>query len=352
MGSLKFISQIYTVVFWLFVLSIMLIFLYRAITFVLDRENRRSFSEIEGYRFSKTLKILFGVAMFLVIVNTPYYVYIASAFYSIVPAYLNHLLVASLVLMAGFECFLTWKFSKDLLQKTYKKVFLAIAVLITLPLSVYLSYYIPIMTNYPSVEESYIIELPVRGTWQAGHAGESQIVNYHSAINAQKYAMDIVKVDSKRKFFNNAGSKIEDFFSMGEPVYSPVDGVVVQAIDSLPNTEITFDPSNREYPAGNHIVIEFESNRYLFLAHLNSASVQVQIGDSVNAGMLIANVGNSGNTSWPHLHLHIQDKPALDNESAVAYPYRFDIMKRKRWFSWQRITNGYLLRNDLFESVD
>lgn len=352
MGSLKFLSQIYTVIFWLFVASILLIFLYRAVTFFRNRSTRTSFPDLKGHSFTKALKILLGVAMFLMIINSPFYVYIASSFHSIVPAYLNHLLVGSIILMAGFECFLTWKFSEKLLQKTYKKVFLAITVFIALPLSVYLVYYIPVMTTYPSTEESYIIELPVRGTWQAGHAGESQIVNYHSAIDAQKYAMDIVKVNTDRQFFKNAGTEIKDFFSLGEPVYSPVDGTIVQAVDSLSNAEISFESSNTENPAGNHLVIEFESSRYLFLAHLDSASVQVQAGDTVHAGMLIANVGNSGNTSWPHLHLHIQDKPDLGNESAVGYPYRFDSMNRKRWFTWRKVTNGFLLRNDLFESVD
>lgn len=352
MGSLKLLSQIYTFVYWLLLIAVFIVFMYRLFRYVWHRSNRMSLLSSKGDTFSKILKALFGVSMLLILIVAPFYVYIVSPFHSIIPNYLNHLLVISIIITTAFECFLALSISETLLQKTYKKVLLTIIVLVMLPFSIYLAIYIPGIMSYPSEEESYIVELPVRGTWMAGHAGESEIINYHSALEAQKYAMDIVKVNETGDFFENSGSEVQNFYTLGELIYSPVDGIIVHAIDSLSNAGISFTPSDTTNPAGNHVVIEFEESRYLFLAHLDSATVQVQQGDTVTTGDLIGQAGNSGNTSWPHLHMHIQDLPVLDNKTATAYPYRFDIMNRKRWFFWRIINNGYLLRNDLFENVN
>jgi len=58
--------------------------------------------------------------------------------------------------------------------------------------------------------------------------------------------------------------------------------------------------------AGNYVVLCCGPGAYVFLAHLQHESVQVEPGDSVSTGRQLAAIGNSGNSWEPHLHLSAQ----------------------------------------------
>ena len=60
------------------------------------------------------------------------------------------------------------------------------------------------------------------------------------------------------------------------------------------------DPEN---PAGNHVVIAC-GDIEVTLAHLSPGTPDVDPGDRVGEGQPIAEVGNSGNSTEPHLHIH------------------------------------------------
>ncbi len=60
---------------------------------------------------------------------------------------------------------------------------------------------------------------------------------------------------------------------------------------------------------GNHVGIEVAPGEFLFVGHLQPGTVTVAVGDRVAAGQLLGRVGNSGNSSEPHVHLHLQDTP-------------------------------------------
>ena len=342
--------QIYTIVCCVLASIILALIIYRAYKGIIKKENRQYIWLIEGNWYVKILKMLFGVAMLVAIIVAPFYLQIASGFKAIISPGVNWLLLVSILLLSGLECYLALSVSNKLLNKTYKKVVLSSIVLVLLPLALQCIYYVPKMFTYPSQNECNSIDLPVKGEWLAAHAGGNELVNYHCAYKAQKYAMDIVKVDEKGRFFKGAGNELEDYFTMGENIYAPVAGTVVGLLDSLPNVEVTLTTSDTVNPAGNHIVIKFDTDRYLFLAHLNKGTLKVKKGDKVKQGDLLAQAGNSGNTSWPHLHMHIQDKPMVDNASAIGFPYRFSKINKKRWFSWASMINGFLIRNDIFKN--
>ncbi|MBL4716596.1 MAG: M23 family metallopeptidase [Bacteroidia bacterium] len=349
MVSLKSVSLIYTILFGIVVIVLFVTIAFRIYQGFISSSDRKPIKEINGNWFLKTLKILFGISMFMMIINIPFYGLIGSAVRSVVPNYLNNIMISAVILLAGIECFLTFSISTKLLEKTFKKVELSIAVLIMLPLSIYLAINISNMFDYPQTDKCYLIDLPVKGDWIAGHAGGSEQVNYHCAYEAQKFAIDIVKVDESGMFYKNEGKEIEDFYTLNENIYSPVDGIIVNVVDSFANQQV-LNGSDKKNPAGNHIVIEIENERYLFLAHLNLGTIKVLKGDIVKAGDLIAQAGNSGNTTWPHLHMHIQDKPIIDNKNAKAFPFRFGKMDRKRWLGWTNVKDGFLVRNDLFRN--
>ncbi|PCJ92856.1 MAG: hypothetical protein COA50_15100 [Flavobacteriaceae bacterium] len=304
---------------------VLLIFLLFKIYTALVKSKRMWIIHAKGQGLSKILKIGLSISILLLLICTLFFFHISSEVKPFIPTFHNQLLVALIFVFLCLEMYLSLSMSKTLVAKTNKKIILGLLVLILLPLSIVKSLQIPNLFNYPPKSDCYSLILPVKGVWLAGHAGGSVAVNHHQPFNGQKYGME-------------------------EKVYAPISGKVVQAIDSLPNAPINLSPMDTINPAGNHVVIEIEPNRYLFLAHLNTGTVTVKRGDMVKAGDFIGEIGNSGNTSMPHLHMHIQNLPLIEFKNSIGYPYRFAKMKRKRWWAWKTVADEFLVRNDLFNA--
>jgi murein DD-endopeptidase MepM/ murein hydrolase activator NlpD len=62
-------------------------------------------------------------------------------------------------------------------------------------------------------------------------------------------------------------------------------------------------------PLGNHVVLDLGNGEYAFFAHFKQGSVAVKPGDAVEPGATLGACGNSGHSSEPHLHFHVQDSP-------------------------------------------
>lgn len=347
MISIEFLSAFLTVIIVLTIIGLSIVTLLR-IYWVLRAGRRHYILKLKGHFFAKMLKAFWATTMILTLVAVPVFIFIRWPLGGFVSAFLIKIMVMFVLSFALIELVLSVSLSESLIQRKFKKIVLSISVLVLFPTMIWLVSSVGQVFEYPEIEDSYLIELPTRGAWMAGHAGGSVLVNYHNAIPSQKYAIDVVKVNEDGWFFQNNGEELTDIYSFGEPVYAPVAGVVTTVVDSLPNHEITFAPSDSLNPAGNHVVIHFDKDRYLFMAHLMAETIEVQKGDSVKFGDIIGKIGNSGNSSWPHLHMHIQDKPAIGMVETEAYPFRFKEMERKRWFFWQKTKNDFLLRNDFF----
>ena len=92
---------------------------------------------------------------------------------------------------------------------------------------------------------------------------------------------------------------------------APAAGVVVSVVDDLADQPLgSKDPKN---PAGNHVVIQIGEALFLFLAHLKQDTVTVKPGEGVRRAQTVGLCGNSGNTDFPHIHLHIQDSPIFNS---------------------------------------
>jgi hypothetical protein len=211
------------------------------------------------------------------------------------------------------------------------------AVLLCLPIAASLSWLIAKTLPYPPTEECVVLDLPVRGTWLAGHAGASEVTNFHTT---HRYAIDVLKLGPDGRLVDGSDLVVTNWYGYDEPVYAPADGHVVKVVDGFPCGPI--GNGDRVHPAGNHVVIDIGNDRQVLLAHLVAGSVAVEEGECVTSGALIGRVGNSGNSEAPHLHLHVQ------SASETGIPFRFRSMQRKRWLLWTDVTNGYLIRNDWF----
>lgn len=152
--------------------------------------------------------------------------------------------------------------------------------------------------------EAFEMQFPLtEGTFFVGHGGGNQTVNHHFPVRAQKYALDIMALNS---FGTRAAGLVPDspesYQIFGNDIVAPCDGeVIATRTDLKDQNAMVFDPENL---LGNHIIL-FCSGNSVLLAHLKHESVLVDVGDIVKAGQLIAQVGNTGNTSEPHLHIHV-----------------------------------------------
>ena len=154
-------------------------------------------------------------------------------------------------------------------------------------------------------KSSVEMEFPLKGkTFYVVHGGSNPIINHHFFVSAQKYALDITKLNSYGFRANSLfPSQLKDFFIYETTVYSPCDGIVVDAVDEHEDlAPREMDPS---HPAGNYLAIKKkDSEVVVILAHLMKDTLLFKKGETILQGQPIAKVGNSGNTTEPHLHIH------------------------------------------------
>lgn len=155
--------------------------------------------------------------------------------------------------------------------------------------------------------------LPFEGHWFVMQGGDTPNVNHHMTVRAQAYGVDFVKVGGQagRQLASGDMNTVGDFFSWGQTVLSPADGIVVSSVTDLPDNSLgTKDTTN---PAGNHVVIKIAEDQFVFLAHFQKDSIRVKKGDLVQQGQELGLCGNSGNSDYPHIHLHVQNTPELNS---------------------------------------
>ncbi|WP_129790629.1 M23 family metallopeptidase [Sphingosinicella sp. CPCC 101087] len=161
------------------------------------------------------------------------------------------------------------------------------------------------------------LAFPLRdGRFMVGQGGGIGLLNGHAGHRQQQFAADLTAIG--RAGFRASGilpGDLDRYVIYGAAVVSPCEGTVLSARDGLPDlVPPQADPDN---PAGNHVVIECgEVN--VELAHLRRGSVEVAPGNRLAAGDPVGLVGNSGNTTEPHLHIH-----AVDPESGTGVPMSF-----------------------------
>ena len=71
--------------------------------------------------------------------------------------------------------------------------------------------------------------------------------------------------------------------------------------------------------AGNLVILELEPDVFAAYAHLQPGSITVKVGDKVKVGQHLANLGNSGNSSGPHLHFGLLDQANMFAGRSLPY---------------------------------
>jgi murein DD-endopeptidase MepM/ murein hydrolase activator NlpD len=182
------------------------------------------------------------------------------------------------------------------------------------------------------------LDWPLRGgTFRVMHGGRSAFINSHAGIEAQKYAIDVLAVN--RLGFRATGfapAELSAYEIYDTPVHAPCAGEIVAARDGMSDGTRATEPPQL---AGNFAAIYCEGVTVL-LAHFRQGSLAVKAGDMVAAGQPIGRVGNSGNSSEPHLHIHANRGRVADPvemvTTAVGVPMTF--------------AGRFLVRNDVVKS--
>ena len=184
------------------------------------------------------------------------------------------------------------------------------------------------------------LQPPVRGRWRAFNSPASRVPSHGIQSYGQAYAIDLVgdPLNGARPEFGwwPIARPPRDFPGFGAPVQAPCAGTVVRVHDRERDHRARTSPLGLAYMftvelfrelfgpnriLGNHIVVDRADGTYVALAHLRRGSIRVHPGQVVTVGERIAECGNSGNSSEPHLHLQAMDhpRPVL----AAGVPFRF-----------------------------
>jgi hypothetical protein len=191
-----------------------------------------------------------------------------------------------------------------------------------------------------------VIGPPLRGDWAAlngpsntsGHRTLVLALNGNLA-SAQRFGIDFLRLDESGKRMRADGDplKNESYFAYGQEALAVADGIVVETKDSIPQNVPGANsravPITLETVGGNHVVVDIGGGRYAFYAHVQPGSLRVKVGDRVKRGQVLALVGNSGNSTEPHLHFHIVDGVAAGTSTlgAEGLPYaieQFEVLGR------------------------
>jgi urea transporter len=166
------------------------------------------------------------------------------------------------------------------------------------------------------------IHLPFHGEWTVtqGHNGE------FTHKDSWRHAWDFEIKNDEGKTYKDSGDLLEDYFCYGKNIVAPAEGLIEEIIDDISDNIV--GERNLEYNWGNTIIIKHSEYLYSKLSHLKPNSIEVQIGQRVKRGELLAKCGNSGNSPYPHLHFQIQGTPHIGSKT-IDYPLSNYLTKLK-----------------------
>lgn len=159
------------------------------------------------------------------------------------------------------------------------------------------------------------LDLPFKGRWLVFWGGDTKELNQHHDVPNQRFAFDLLGADADGKTHKGEGRANEDYFAFGREILAPADGTVTDVINGVrDNVPGSMNP----YSAlGNAVFIQHKEYEVSVLAHFKLDSIKVKAGDNVRKGQVIGLCGNSGNSSEPHLHYHLQNTPIIQDGTGI-----------------------------------
>ena len=159
------------------------------------------------------------------------------------------------------------------------------------------------------------LTLPFKEEWFVFWGGDTVELNYHHNNPAQRFAFDLVAVGADGRTHTADGTRNEDYYAFGREILAPADGVVTEVIDGVrDNVPGSMNPLSA---LGNAVFLQHREHEVSVFAHFIQGSTKVKLGDKVKRGQLLGLCGNSGNSSEPHLHYHLQNSPIIQDATGI-----------------------------------
>jgi len=222
------------------------------------------------------------------------------------------------------------------------------------------------------MEDILKVSFPLKGIYITPNTPGSKIPSHGTDSFGETYAIDFVMIEEndklrkpyRKSFFKYfiKGLDLEDFYGWGQTVYSPVSGEVIEVkndIDERNPVKILNDLNNTmkvtkefidtgaspEIITGNYVMIKISENKYALLAHLKKGSVNVVVGQKINVHDIIGELGHSGNSTMPHLHMQFMN--SKDYKIAKGLPFVFDSYELKQGNRWIKMYNSVPRKQDI-----
>ncbi len=149
----------------------------------------------------------------------------------------------------------------------------------------------------------------------------------------QRFAIDFVQIGPDGRTYHGDPNRNASYLAYDTPITAVAAGTIAATLDGVPeNTPQSPTMAaelNLSNVGGNFIAEKIGAGRYVMYAHLKPGSLTVKPGDKVAAGQTIARLGNTGNSSEPHLHLQVCDAPSFAASNGI--PYEFDSLKLEKY---------------------
>jgi hypothetical protein len=172
---------------------------------------------------------------------------------------------------------------------------------------------------------------PLHGkNWVAGN-GPSNTSGHRRALIevdgtphiSQRYAIDWVQIGDDNQTYAGDSKDNHSYHCFGQEARSIADAVVVEVKDGIPENMPRSGkmavPITLETVAGNHVNLDLGGGVYAMYAHLQPGSIRVKLGDKVTVGQVIGLVGNTGNSTEPHLHFQLMNQNSPLGSDGIPY---------------------------------
>lgn len=190
--------------------------------------------------------------------------------------------------------------------------------------------------------EPVVVEPPVQGRWAALNGPGTKVPSHGIRAYGQAFAVDIMRPSGRTapKTFgwSLSSRRPEAYDSFGARVHAMADGEVVATSARQRDHRdrgtwpallylFTVEAFVRElggapFVLGNHVIVDHGDGVFAAYAHLRRGSLHVRPGDRVGAGEPLGEVGNSGNTTEPHLHVQLMDDRHPTGAAGVPFRWR------------------------------
>ncbi|WP_419700459.1 M23 family metallopeptidase [Mucilaginibacter sp. NFX135] len=146
-------------------------------------------------------------------------------------------------------------------------------------------------------------------SWATGHRRVFYTINGTARLPG-RFAIDFIKLDNNGHYATHNEDTIQNWHGYGNNVLAVSDGIIASVQNNFPEslTLSGYQSPSPENATGNYISIKIGKDQFVFYEHLKPGSIKVKPGQKVKRGEVIASLGFTGQTTGPHLHLHLATK--------------------------------------------